>query len=222
MAAYLKQGDSGEKVRAAQVALNYLGHNCGTADGIWGPKTEAAVRAFQTKQNLGISADDYDILVQMGAPKKPGTAHFTLEEFEVHDRSLESLWQPTPVQYYPDVQALFEQLEILRHAIGDIPIVIRSGYRCPAYNAKVGGESGSQHVFACAADIYCIGYSPNCYNLGKYAHNQFYKGGLGGVGLGANVNVHVDLRHVKNCTNRTSATYWWYTYKSWAEWEAHQ
>ncbi len=220
--AYLKQGDSGDKVKAMQTALNVLGHNCGTADGIWGPMTEKAVRAFQTAQNLGIDADAYDILVQMAAPKKPGTAHFTLEEYEVHDRALEALWEPVPVQYYSDVQLLFEHLEMLRSALGDRPIVIRSGYRCPAYNAAISGESGSQHIYAAAADIYCSGYIPNCYTVGRTAYEHFYKGLVGGVGLGANVNVHVDIRHIKTCTARTGATYWWYTYKSWAEWEAHQ
>lgn len=37
----------GEDVRALQVDLNRLGYACGTADGIFGPKTNAAARAFQ-------------------------------------------------------------------------------------------------------------------------------------------------------------------------------
>ena len=43
----LKNGSRGDAVKQLQTNLNKLGFNCGTADGIFGPKTEAAVKAFQ-------------------------------------------------------------------------------------------------------------------------------------------------------------------------------
>jgi hypothetical protein len=43
----LKHGARGEEVKKMQTQLNLLGYACGVADGIWGDKTEAAVRAFQ-------------------------------------------------------------------------------------------------------------------------------------------------------------------------------
>lgn len=46
-------------------------------------------------------------------------------------------------------------LEPLRAAVGH-PIVITSGYRCPALNAAVGGVAGSQHMLGEAADIRCL------------------------------------------------------------------
>lgn len=210
MAAYLKRGDKGEGVKALQQALTVLGHPCGAIDGDWGGKTEAAVRAFQTEQNTGINRDDYDLALQLAKPKQPQTEHFTLAEFEVHDPALEALWQPIPAQYYPNLQRLMEKLEVLRHAIGDKPIIIRSGYRPPAYNTKVGGAGGSQHLYAAAADIYCPGRLPNCYQMGLAAKGIFYDTGVGGIGCGSNVNLHVDVRGTR--------AIWWYTYKTWDAW----
>ncbi|WPB77391.1 peptidoglycan-binding protein [Archangium violaceum] len=51
----LREGARGEPVRALQNRLNQLGFNAGTADGAFGPKTEAAVKAFQKAK--GLTAD---------------------------------------------------------------------------------------------------------------------------------------------------------------------
>lgn len=48
----LKEGARGEPVRALQNRLNQLGFNAGSADGAFGPKTEAAVKAFQKAKGL--------------------------------------------------------------------------------------------------------------------------------------------------------------------------
>ncbi len=44
----------GEDVRKLQVDLNMLGFDCGAADGIFGKKTDAAVRAYQATNNLEV------------------------------------------------------------------------------------------------------------------------------------------------------------------------
>ncbi|MFY0527353.1 peptidoglycan-binding protein [Archangium gephyra] len=51
----LREGARGEPVRALQNRLNQLGFNVGAADGSFGPKTEAAVKAFQRAK--GLTAD---------------------------------------------------------------------------------------------------------------------------------------------------------------------
>ena len=51
----LKKGDRNEYVRHWQMFLNLNGYNCGAADGIFGPKTEAAVKQWQ--KNHGLKAD---------------------------------------------------------------------------------------------------------------------------------------------------------------------
>jgi len=50
----LKVGSRGEAVKKLQENLNRLGFNCGAADGIFGPNTEAAVRAFQKAYGLAV------------------------------------------------------------------------------------------------------------------------------------------------------------------------
>lgn len=48
----LKRGTRGDDVRNMQNMLNSLGYAVGTADGIFGAKTETAVKAFQTAEGL--------------------------------------------------------------------------------------------------------------------------------------------------------------------------
>lgn len=45
------------------------------------------------------------------------------------------------------------RLEQLRHELGDLPIIVTSGYRCHAHNAEVGGVRNSYHTLGLAADI---------------------------------------------------------------------
>lgn len=56
MATY-KRGSKGEKVREIQERLRVLGHLAGKADGIFGPRTEKAVKAFQKAAGLGIDGE---------------------------------------------------------------------------------------------------------------------------------------------------------------------
>ena len=51
----LKNGSRGEDVRILQANLNKLGYAAGTADGIFGSRTETAVKAFQ--KDKGLTAD---------------------------------------------------------------------------------------------------------------------------------------------------------------------
>ena len=51
-AATLKEGSTGASVKTLQSQLNKLGFSVGKADGEFGPKTEHAVKGFQTKHHL--------------------------------------------------------------------------------------------------------------------------------------------------------------------------
>jgi hypothetical protein len=48
----MKKGSRGEDVRRLQLALNVLGYDAGTADGVFGTKTQNAVKAFQRAEGL--------------------------------------------------------------------------------------------------------------------------------------------------------------------------
>lgn len=50
----LRSGSKGDDVVKLQNALNAQGYDCGAADGIFGVKTEAAVRRFQRAQQLAV------------------------------------------------------------------------------------------------------------------------------------------------------------------------
>ena len=82
------------------------------------------------------------------------TPHFRSKEFNCKDGT------HVPNQYMPNVKALAQQLEVLRAALGNKPIIITSGYRTPAHNKKVGGADNSQHLTASAADIVVKGVPP--------------------------------------------------------------
>ena len=43
--------------------------------------------------------------------------------------------------------------ENLRARVGNIPLTINSGFRCPTYNQSVGGKPESQHLVGKALDI---------------------------------------------------------------------
>ncbi len=47
----------GDDVKFVQVALNKNGFNCGTADGVFGQKTEKAVKAFQKANGLVVDGE---------------------------------------------------------------------------------------------------------------------------------------------------------------------
>jgi len=69
------------------------------------------------------------------------------------------------------------KLELLRKMLGDRPIIISSGYRCPAHNKRVRGVPRSQHLYGTAADIYVRDVKPS--KVAEVAEKVFWDGGLG-------------------------------------------
>lgn len=56
---------------------------------------------------------------------------------------------------------------------------ITSGYRCPNYNALVGGVPNSEHLQGNAADVVVNGYNPT--DIREFAEKipEFQNGGIG-------------------------------------------
>jgi len=86
---------------------------------------------------------------------------------------------------------LVEALEKLREECGDVPIRVNSGFRCEAWNERVGGVPASQHLQGAAADIVVQGMEP--IEVAEKAENitEFRHGGIGVY----DTFVHVDVRY---------------------------
>jgi Peptidase M15./Putative peptidoglycan binding domain. len=175
--ALLKVGSRGDGVKELQERLNELGFNCSTADGIFGTKTQTAVQRFQKTflliQDGIVGPKTLDVLEKLDKVK-----HFKLKEFACKHCG----------EIKVDINLLLK-LEELRTAIGNRPIIINSGYRCPTHNKNVGGATKSQHMYGKAADIRVKDMSPR--TLEKFADTVFANGG---VGMGGQNIVHVDTR----------------------------
>lgn len=115
--------------------------------------------------------------------------NFLLSEFRCKDGSV------IPDNILPNLVELAENLQVLRDYLG-FPIQINSGYRSPAYNAKIGGAKFSQHIQGKAADISCAKYTPEqvCSAILKLISEGKMK--EGGLGL-YNSWVHYDTRGTK-------------------------
>jgi uncharacterized protein YcbK (DUF882 family) len=117
------------------------------------------------------------------------TTNFSLNEFACKDGT------PVPDELKSNVQALADQLQILRDYLNE-PIHINSGYRTPAYNKKIGGKPNSYHMKAMAADITVKSKTPK--QLASVVEKLISNGTLkiGGMGV-YNGFIHVDTRKVK-------------------------
>ena len=88
------------------------------------------------------------------------TEHFTLEEFTrstTGERN--NINNSVPDDLMPNIRLTAIKLELVRKALGK-PIIITSGYRCPALNARVGGASTSAHTKGLAVDFHCAYGTP--------------------------------------------------------------
>jgi zinc D-Ala-D-Ala carboxypeptidase len=84
------------------------------------------------------------------------TSHFTLEELARSDRALElGIDNTPPAEAVENLKRLAPFLEQVRALLGNHPLQITSGYRCPALNQAVGGVANSAHLFGLAADFVC-------------------------------------------------------------------
>jgi hypothetical protein len=86
------------------------------------------------------------------------TPHFTLEEFTLSQTASRMGISNQPAgQDLENVHHTAERLERVRHSLGDKPVLISSGYRCPAVNQACGGSPTSAHQYGLAADFTCPG-----------------------------------------------------------------
>lgn len=80
--------------------------------------------------------------------------HFSLSELTVTEvRRLQARNRAEARPYMEPLRALAQLLEQVRVILGDKPIIVSSGFRCPELNTVIGGASSSQHLRGEAADI---------------------------------------------------------------------
>lgn len=85
------------------------------------------------------------------------TEHFTLEELAATEHR--DIDNTPPPEIIEALTRTAQGLERIRTLVG-APIVVSSGYRCPALNSAIGGARASQHLRGEAADINAIGIRP--------------------------------------------------------------
>lgn len=139
-------------VKEAQQLLNKHGADL-DVDGLFGPKSLAAVKAFQTKNKLtvdGIIGANTWAKLRAGAKDSwDDIKYFKREEFRCPCGRCNGY----PVE--PDIK-MVKLMDKIRETYGK-PITITSGVRCAAHNKEVGGVSNSQHLKGKAADFYIPG-----------------------------------------------------------------
>jgi hypothetical protein len=81
--------------------------------------------------------------------------HFTLEEMIAsQDASRASIDNNPPAYVYENLKMLAQSAEQVRTLLG-FPMLITSGYRCPALNSLVGSKPTSAHTSGLAIDFHC-------------------------------------------------------------------
>jgi zinc D-Ala-D-Ala carboxypeptidase len=192
----LSEGSSGEDVRQLQIRLSgYPGYGGVLAvDGAFGPGTRAALVRFQQAYGL---ADDgtagTSTYNRIYALQDDDCTPVNFSYAELNDCN--SNWSGGNVSAATaKANALVSmwKLQAMRHALGDQPIRVTSGFRSKACNNAVGGASSSRHLYGDAVDM---GAGPHSLcRLAQQARNHGFRGILGPGYSGHNDHTHVDHR----------------------------
>ncbi|MFH8238993.1 D-Ala-D-Ala carboxypeptidase family metallohydrolase [Streptomyces sp. NPDC018321] len=188
----LSQGSSGSDVTQLQIRVAgwvTSGERL-SYDGQYGARTAAAVRKFQAA--YGLSADGVagpatfsKIYALQDADCTP--VHFTYAELN----KCNSDWSGGAVSAATarsNALKTMWKLEAMRHALGDVPITISSGFRSRACNNAVGGSATSRHLYGDAADL--VG-SPSLCRLAQQSRTHGFSEILGPGYPGHNDHTHV-------------------------------
>ncbi|MEV0495464.1 D-Ala-D-Ala carboxypeptidase family metallohydrolase [Streptomyces atratus] len=195
----LSEGMSGADV--TQLQIRVAGHvdygEILSVDGSFGPRTTAAVTKFQ--QAYGLAADGVagsQTFSKIYALQDPDCTpiHFTYAELNKCNSDWSGGAVSAATAKSNGLRTMWK-LEAMRHAMGDVPLTVTSGFRSTACNNAVGGASNSRHLYGDAADL--VG-SPTLCQLAQRARYQ----GFGGI-FGPGYPDHNDHTHVDGRTSRS-------------------
>ncbi|MFE4670476.1 D-Ala-D-Ala carboxypeptidase family metallohydrolase [Streptomyces sp. NPDC056716] len=192
----LSEGATGADVTELQIRLGgYPGYGAVLAvDGSFGPATTAALKRFQSAYGLtsdGVAGTGtYNQLYAL-QDDDCTPVHFSYSELN----DCNTTWAGgavTAATAKSNALRTMWKLEALRHALGDQPITVTSGFRSQTCNAAVGGASDSRHLYGDAADL---GAGPHSLcTLAQQARNHGFRGILGPGYPGHNDHTHLDHR----------------------------
>jgi zinc D-Ala-D-Ala carboxypeptidase len=192
----LSQGMSGNDVLQLQIRVaGWPGlQNQIAIDGDYGPETTAAVRRFQAAYGLGqdgvAGPQTFDRIYAL-QDDDCTPIHFSYAELN----DCNSTWAGGNVSAATaksNALRLMWKLEALRHALGDIPLTVTSGFRSVPCNNAVGGASNSRHLYGDAADV--VSGSATLCRIVQQARSHGF-GGLFGPGYpGHDDHIHTDGR----------------------------
>ena len=130
--------------------------------------------------------------------------HFTLAELTASNKARQlGIDNTPPPELMPRLVRTAELLERIRSTLA-VPVLVTSGYRCPAVNIAVGGVSSSDHTQGHAADIVAPGYGTP-YEVAKALAPLVSVLGIGQLileGVKGKQWVHVSTRVPEKVANR--------------------
>ena len=181
----MKRGDKGVKVAELQADLHKAGFDSGPRDGVFGPATDRAVKAFQ--QANGLTPDGIvgpktqaKLTERVNIKPRPAASRQLSKNFNEMEFACRHCGH---VHVEPE---LVTKLQALRDALGR-PITVTSGYRCPVHNRNIGGAAQSRHMQGQAADLVVTGVSPAA------VATAADRVGFGGIGIYKSGFTHVDI-----------------------------
>ncbi|WP_327265864.1 D-Ala-D-Ala carboxypeptidase family metallohydrolase [Streptomyces sp. NBC_01232] len=192
----LARGSSGADVTQLQIRVAGYPGSGGVLgiDGAFGPATAAAVTRFQ--QAYGLPANgvaDSATFSKIYALQDNDCTPVNFSYAELNDCN--TTWSGGAVSAATaksNALRTMWKLQAMRHALGDAPITVTSGFRSRACNAAVGGAADSRHLYGDSADL-AAGPHSLC-KLAQAARNHGFAGILGPGYPGHDDHTHVDHR----------------------------
>nr|WP_079166834.1 D-Ala-D-Ala carboxypeptidase family metallohydrolase [Streptomyces oceani] len=193
----LKEGMEGGDVKELQIRVGgYAARGAVLAvDGVFGPATKAAVARFQDAYGLssdGVAGPNTFGKIYELQDNDCTPAHFSYAELN----QCNSDWSGGPLSAAATkANALRSmwKLEALRHALGDKPIRVTSGFRSYSCNEAVGGAPSSRHLYGDGVDLGAGSHS--LCTMAKAARDRGFSGILGPGYPGHNDHIHVSNRN---------------------------
>lgn len=137
-----------------QCLLAYLGYYQADIDGIWGPKSQEAARAFLESTQAAAASFEKALLAAICDGKEGiwgDLRYFSRAEFACRCGKCGGF----PVEMDP---GLLRRADDLRGMLGSA-IHVSSGVRCNPHNVAVGGVANSRHLLGKAMDFRAEGFT---------------------------------------------------------------